>query len=154
MPLDNGILQKHYLELNANAAQIDWNIVEEGTDKSVLPIMQTNVLLSIGERKLIIDTKYYSQIMQERYGKETLRNSHLYRIRTYVDEYDSDHRQNVNGMLLYAKKKEDDLDDAQITHRDGFTLYIRTLDLNTDFEMIKQQLNGYTHMIYISILPN
>ena len=139
--------KKHYPELKANAAQIDWNIVEESTDKSVLPVMQTDVLLSTGKRTLIIDAKYYTRIMQERYGKETIRNSHLYQIRTYVDEYDKEHLHNVDGMLLYAKAKEDDFDDAQITHRNGFSLYIRTLDLNTDFELIKQRLNSFTHMI-------
>lgn len=139
--------KRHYPELNANAARIDWNVVEGVTDKSVLPIMQTDVLLSTGKRTLIIDAKYYTRIMQERYGKETIRNSHLYQIRTYVDEYDKEHLHNVDGMLLYAKTKEDDFDDAQITHRDGFSLYIRTLDLNTDFEIIKQRLSSFTHMI-------
>lgn len=135
--------KKHHPELKAYAAKIDWNIVEEATDVAVLPIMQTDILLTIGERTLIIDTKYYAQIMQEQYGKETLRNSHLYQIRTYVDEYDREHQHKVDGMLLYAKTKEDDLEDAQITHRDGYTLYIRTLDLNTEFEKIKNRLESF-----------
>ena len=99
--------------------------------------------MTIGERTLIVDTKYYTRIMQEQYGKETLRNSHLYQIRTYVDEYDREHTHKVDGMLLYAKTKEDDFEDAQITHRDGYTLYIRTLDLNKDFEAIKNCLDGF-----------
>ena len=91
---------------------------------------------------MIIDTKYYSKIMQEQYGKETLRNNHLYQIRTYVDEYDRDHLHNVDGMLLYAKTKDVSFEDAQIRHRDGYTLYIRTLDLNKDFADIKKRLNS------------
>ena len=58
-----------------------------------------------------------------------------------VDEYDRNHLHNVDGMLLYAKTKENVFDDAQITHRDGYTLYIRTLDLNTNFEVIKECYN-------------
>ena len=135
--------KKHHPETKAKAEQISWNVMEEATDTSVLPIMQSDVLLSLGERTLIIDTKYYSKIMQEQYGKETLRNNHLYQIRTYVDEYDRDNLHNVDGMLLYAKTKEDSLDDAQIKHHDGYTLYIRTLDLNTDFETIKQRLDSF-----------
>ena len=135
--------KKHHPETKASAAQIGWNIVEDATDTSVLPIMQSDVLLSLGERTLIIDTKYYSKIMQEQYGKETLRNNHLYQIRTYVDEYDRNHLHNVDGMLLYAKTKENVFDDAQITHRDGYTLYIRTLDLNTNFEVIKKRLESF-----------
>ena len=134
--------KKHHPETQASAAQIGWNIVEEATDTSVLPIMQPDLLLSLGERTLIIDTKYYSKIMQEQYGKETLRNNHLYQIRTYVDEYDRDHLHNVDGMLLYAKTKDADFEDAQIRHRDGYTLYIRTLDLNKDFADIKKRLDS------------
>lgn len=135
--------KKHHPETKASAAQIGWNIVEEATDTSVLPIMHSDVLLSLGQRTLIIDTKYYSKIMQKQYGKETIRNSHLYQIRTYVDEYDKDHLHNVDGMLLYAKTKEDSFEDAQIKHRDGYTLFVRTLDLNTDFETIKKRLDSF-----------
>ena len=135
--------KKHHPETKACAAQIRWNIVEETTDISVLPIMQSDILLSIGNRILIIDTKYYKKIMQEQYNKDTLRNNHLYQIRTYVDEYDRNHLHNVDGMLLYAKTQEDIFDDAQITHRDGYTLYIRTIDLNTKFETIKKRLDSF-----------
>lgn len=135
--------KKHHPEVKANAAQIGWNIVEESTDTSILPIMQSDIVLTLGERTLIIDTKYYSKIMQEQYDKKTLRNSHLYQIRTYVDEYDREHRHNVDGMLLYAKTKEEDFEDAQITHRDGYSLLIRTLDLNTKFENIKKRLDSF-----------
>ena len=72
--------------------------------------------------------------------------NHLYQIRTYVDEYDRNHTHKVDGMLLYAKTQEDDLEDAQITHREGYTLYVRTLDLNTDFEAIKNRLNSFIAM--------
>ena len=135
--------KKHHPEVKANAAQIGWNIVEESTDTSILPIMQSDIVLTLGERTLIIDTKYYSKIMQQQFDKKTLRNSHLYQIRTYVDEYDRDHHHNVDGMLLYAKTKEEDFEDAQITHRDGYSLLIRTLDLNTKFESIKKRLDSF-----------
>ena len=135
--------KKHHPEQKACAAQIGWNVVEETTNVAILPIMHTDILLTIGGRTLIVDTKYYTKIMQEQYGKETLRNNHLYQIRTYVDEYDREHMHNVDGMLLYAKTKEDIFEDAQITHRDGYTLYIRTLDLNTDFENIKKRLESF-----------
>ena len=135
--------KKHHPELKACATQIGWNVVEETTDVAILPIMQTDILLTIGERTLIVDTKYYTKIMQEQYGKETLRNSHLYQIRTDIDEYDRNHSHKVDGMLLYAKTKEDDFEDAQITLRDGYTIYIRTLNLNADFEAIKRRLDSF-----------
>ena len=135
--------KKHHPELKANSAQIGWNIVEELTDTSVLPIMQSDVLLSLGKRTLIIDTKYYSKIMQQQYGKEKLRTAHLYQINTYVTQYDKSHQFNVDGMLLYAKTKEDVIDDTQVTLQDGYKLYVRSLDLNTDFDTIKKRLDSF-----------
>ncbi|MBO4560539.1 MAG: 5-methylcytosine-specific restriction endonuclease system specificity protein McrC [Bacteroidaceae bacterium] len=135
--------KKHYPELNPCAKQIDWDIVEDETDLSILPIMQTDIHLTINDRTLIIDTKYYTSVMQEQYGKETLRNSHLYQIHTYINEFDKEHKHNVDGMLLYAKTQKGSIDDAQIKHRDGFTVFIRTLDLNMDFEAIRHRLNSF-----------
>jgi len=135
--------KKHHPEFKPCAKQIDWNIDEETSDMSILPIMQSDILLTMGERSLIIDTKYYGKVMQEQYGRETIRNGHLYQIRTYVNEYDREHKHNVDGMLLYAKTKKDELDDAQINHRDGYSIYLRALDLNTDFEGIKRRLEGF-----------
>ena len=80
--------------------------------------------------------------MQKQYDKETIRNSHLYQIRTYVNEFDREHRHNVDGMILYAKTQKDNIEDAQLKHKDGYTLYIRTLNLNTDFEHIKKRLDN------------
>lgn len=135
--------KKHHPEFKPEAKQIEWNIIKEQSDTSVLPIMQTDILLTMGEKTLIIDTKYYSKILQQQYGKETIRNNNLYQIRTYVNEYDREHRHNVDGMLLYAKTKNDDFDDATINHRDGYSLFIRTIDLNTDFEGIKKRLESF-----------
>ena len=133
--------KKHYPA--AKAAPIKWNVVDEETDMSILPTMKTDILLSLEPRTLIIDTKYYTNIMREYYGREKLREAHLYQINTYVNEYDKEHKYNVDGMLLYAKTKEDKLDDSKIVHKNGYTLYIRTLDLNTDFETIKKRLDSF-----------
>ena len=135
--------KKHHPETKAAATPINWNVVNEETDMSILPTMKTDILLSLGERTLIIDTKYYTTIMREYYGKEKIREAHLYQINTYVNEYDKAHNHNVDGMLLYAKTKEDKLDDSKIVHSDGYTLFIRTLDLNTDFETIKKRLDSF-----------
>lgn len=135
--------KKHHPELKPRAKKIDWNIIEEASDTSALPIMQTDILLTINERTLIIDTKYYTEVMKEHYGRELLRSAHLYQVKTYINEYDTEHLNNVDGMLLYAKTKENEFDDAKIAFKDGYNIYIRTLDLNTDFDGIKQRLDRF-----------
>lgn len=139
--------KKHHPETKANAAQIGWNIVEEDTDTSALPIMQSDVLLSSGKRTMIIDTKYYGKSMQKQFDKHTIHSQNLFQIHTYVTEYDKDHEGNVDGMLLYAKTQEEIVPDGQMRHRNGNTIYFRTLDLNEDFEGIKEQLDGFVELL-------
>ena len=135
--------KKHHPELKPCATQIDWKIDKEQSTTNILPIMQSDILLTMKERTLIIDTKYYSHTMQKQYGKAKIHSDNLYQINTYVTEYDEDHKGNVDGMLLYAKTQEEIVPDDKIKKKDGNTIYFRTLDLNTDFEAIKKRLDGF-----------
>ena len=138
--------KKHHPELKPCAAQIDWNIEIEKSTINILPIMQTDILLSLEDRTLIIDTKYYSRTMQKQFDKKSIHSQNLYQIHTYVTEYDEGHKGNVDGMLLYAKTQEDIVPDGQIKHKDGNIIYFRTLDLNTDFETIKNRLDSFINL--------
>lgn len=135
--------KKHHPELKPCAAQIEWNIEKEKSSVNILPIMQTDILLTMEERTLIIDTKYYSQTMQKQYDKSTIHSGNIYQINTYVTEYDEDHQGNVDGMILYAKTQEEIVPDGSITKKDGNIIYFKTLDLNTDFETIKKRLDSF-----------
>ena len=135
--------KKHHPELNPCAAKIEWNIDKESSTTNILPIMQTDILLSMGDRTMIIDTKYYNKTLQKQYDKSTIHSSNLYQIHTYVTEYDEGHTGKVDGMLLYAKTQEEITPDGQMKHRDGNTIFFRTLDLNTDFETIKERLDSF-----------
>ncbi len=137
--------KKHHPELKPCAAQIDWNIEIEQSTTNILPIMQTDILLTMEERTLIIDTKYYAQSMQLQYNKATIHSNNLYQIHTYVTEYDEDHKGNVDGMLLYAKTQEEIVPDGQLKRKDGNYIYFRTLDLNTDFDAIKERLDSFVN---------
>ena len=137
--------KKHHPELKPCAAQIDWNIDKEQSTMSILPIMQTDILLTIGERTLIIDAKYYTRSMQKQYDKSTIHSNNLYQIHTYVTEYDEEHKGNVDGMLLYAKTQEEIVPDGQMKRKDGNYIYFRTLDLNTNFDRIKERLDSFIH---------
>ena len=105
--------------------------------------MQTDILLTIGERTLIIDTKYYAQSMQKHFDKSTIHSHNFFQILAYVNQYDKNHQGNVDGMLLYAKTQEEVVPDGQMKQRDGNTIYFKTLDLNSDFETIKKRLDSF-----------
>ena len=141
--------KKHHPELKPCAAQINWNIEMEQSTTNILPIMQTDILLTMQERTLIIDTKYYTRSMQKQFDKSSIHSNNLYQMHTYVTEYDEGHKGNVDGMLLYAKTQEEITPDGQMKHKDGNTIYFRTLDLNKDFETIKKRLDSFLDKDYV-----
>jgi 5-methylcytosine-specific restriction enzyme subunit McrC len=101
--------------------------------------MQSDITLSLGERTLIIDTKYYSRILQSNFEKVTLRSPHIYQIHSYVTNEDRNHTGRVDGLLLYALTEEGVVPFSARTH-DGNILMAQTLNLNVDFVEIKRQL--------------
>lgn len=134
----------HHPEFKACAKQIKWDIVEEeSTAKDILPILQTDVYLSIGDRTLIIDTKYYSKSMQTHLEKKTIHSNNHAQIFQYVVNHDREHTGKTDGMLLYARTQEEIKPDGQVKLHDGNILYYRNLDLNQDFEGIKSQLEAF-----------
>ena len=133
--------RKEFPQLSVSASQIPW-VLDEGIGK-MLPIMQTDIMLTKGNTVLIIDAKYYSRTMQTQYGARTLHSGNLYQIFTYVKNKDKefggkDHE--VSGMLLYARTDEK-IQPDNVYRMSGNQISVKTLDLNQDFSGIKNQLN-------------
>jgi 5-methylcytosine-specific restriction enzyme subunit McrC len=140
--------KRHHSEYKACAKQIKWDL--ESSDSfsaNMLPIMQTDITLTLGNRTLIIDTKYYSQTLQENFGKLSLHSPNMYQIHTYVMNEDTFHTGLVDGMLLYAKTINDIQPDYTGKTHDGNIIMVRTIDLNQEFTEIKQQLETLTQYV-------
>jgi len=134
--------RKEHPEITANASQIPW-IVDDGV-KDMLPIMQSDIMLSKENQVLIIDAKYYKNTMQTQFEKQTLHSGNLYQIFTYVKNKEAeleDKQHEVAGMLMYAKTDEDIVPDNKYS-MSGNKIYVRTLDLNCDFLTIREQLDS------------
>ena len=128
-------------QITANASQIPWQLDNE--ENSMLPVMQSDIMLQCDDRVLIIDAKYYEHSTQVQFDKHTLHSGNLYQIFTYVKnkEYelrDRDHK--VSGMLLYAKTDEEIYPD-NVYQMSGNQITVRTLDLNLPFAEIARQLD-------------
>lgn len=128
-------------QITANASQIPWQLDNE--ENSMLPVMQSDIMLRCDDRVLIIDAKYYEHSTQVQFDKHTLHSGNLYQIFTYVKnkEYelrDRDHK--VSGMLLYAKTDEAIYPD-NVYQMSGNQITVRTLDLNQPFAEIAGQLD-------------
>ena len=132
--------RQEFTDLTANASRIPWQL-DDGI-RDMLPVMQTDIMLSCKGRVLIIDAKYYGTTTQQQFGVHTLHSNNLYQIFTYVKNKElelsgTDHK--VAGMLLYARTDELVLPDNEY-QMSGNRIAVRTLDLNRYFPEIAEQL--------------
>ena len=135
-------IRHHKYLSEVKAGQVKWNLVGENQESMIrfLPIMQTDVMLRLKDRLLIIDAKYYGQTLIKQYDKVSLRSNNLYQIFTYVKNYDKEDSGNVAGMLLYAKTDEEITPDCMF-NIGGNQIGAKTLDLNQEFSVIADQLD-------------
>ena len=134
--------RKEHPEIKARASQIPWQL-DDGFG-AMLPVMQSDIMLSKGNTTLIIDAKYYGHTTQSQYGVNTLHSGNLYQIFTYVKNKDAeygDQPHSVSGMLLYAQT-DDNVQPNHVYHMSGNKITVRTLDLNQPFDKIADQLDG------------
>ena len=129
-------------QIKATASQIPWAL-DDGIG-TMLPIMQSDIMLSQGSKVLIIDAKYYAHITQVQYDVHTLHSINLYQIFTYVKNKDTEFGEKphtVSGMLLYAQTDEA-IQPDNVYQMSGNKISVKTLDLNQDFSAIAAQLNA------------
>lgn len=115
--------RQHFRDIfYVSSKQIHWNI-EDDLEIPFLPQMQFDIMLinKANDKTLIIDTKYYSHIMQT--------------------NYDKNNTGNVSGILLYAKTDETVLPDEKSFKIGRNNFSVKTLDLNTEFSEISNRLN-------------
>ena len=129
-------------QVKAAASRIPWAL-DDGTH-AMLPMMRSDIMLTQGNRVLIIDAKCYMRTTQTHYDVHTLHSQNLYQIFTYVKNKDAEFGEvahEVSGMLLYARTDEPIQPDN--TYRmSGNKISVRTLDLNRKFPEIAAQLNA------------
>lgn len=128
--------------------QIPW-ITGNGFTEA-LPVMQTDIVLKDGSKTLIIDTKFYSENMATKYGGNAKQKSaNLYQLFTYVNNWILQDGEVVGGMLLYAKTT----DEHQPNHHyelNGNRISVVTLDLNQEFDAIKDELLAHAKSYFQS----
>lgn len=133
---------KHYPKLKPASSEIKWAI---SGATGMLPKMQSDIMLTSDNRKLIIDAKFYSKSTQKHFNKDSFHSHNLYQIFTYVKNEAVNYSGNVSGMLLYAKTKNDLIpNDGASYDINGNVITVKSLDLSGDFESITKQLDEIT----------
>lgn len=131
---------KHYPYLKPNSSKIKWATTG---NSEMLPKMQSDIVLSYNNRKLIIDAKLYTSSTHNYYGYDSFHSHNLYQIFTYVKNEDMNYSGSVSGMLLYAKTKDDLIPNNGVSYdMSGNIITVKSLDLSGSFEDISNQLNN------------
>ena len=127
--------------IDASAPEIKW-ATDDGIE-TMLPTMQSDIVLRYGDKTLVIDAKYYGKITQTQFDVDSIRSNNLYQIFTYVKNMAIQEGDDVEvaGMLLYAQTNEGVQPDFDY-HMSGNRITVKTLDLYTDFSEISGQLNS------------
>ena len=142
--------RKEHPEVTASAAQIPWQLDDGFGD--MLPVLQTDIMLTKAEKVLIIDAKYYSRTTQEHFDVHTIHSGNLNQIFTYVKNKEAelkDQPHEVSGMLLYAKTDEEIHPNGSYL-MSGNRISVKTLDLNQEFSEVAKQLNAIVSMHFES----
>lgn len=133
---------KEWPDVQASASQIPWAL-DDGVG-TMLPVMQSDIMLTKEDKVLIIDAKYYSHNTQSQFDAHSIISANLYQIFTYVKNKEaelSDVPHKVSGMLLYASTDEA-IQPNNVYQMSGNQISVKTLDLNRDFSEIAVQLNA------------
>jgi 5-methylcytosine-specific restriction enzyme subunit McrC len=113
------------------------------TDKSVsaLPRMNTDIILRYGERKIIIDTKFYYQALVNHHGKEMVRPDHLYQLFAYLKNATVNGESHLyEGMLLYPTVGPG----HELQYKlHGHKVSVRTINLDQGWKGIHDDLLSY-----------
>lgn len=135
--------KKEFPGIKVNYQQkIYWKTDNDYVD--LLPNMNTDISLTKGNHRLIIDTKFYAHSLQKNYLSEnkTIISDNLYQIFTYVKNSDFSGR--VSGMLLYPTI---DYDLDQAYKLSGNNIFIKTVDLNRSFNEISKRLRDIGDLV-------
>lgn len=133
----------NYQNFTVKSQPIKWQIKNDNFN--FIPNMKTDITIYNKEKCLIIDTKYYKEILQEHKSKKMIRPSHIYQIYAYINNIKFKGNKNIKGILLYAgtneiinKNYQKEKFDYKIQDK---YFSVRILDLNKEWENIENQLN-------------
>lgn len=132
--------KKEQSEYHVCGEIIKWQARPLGeTPLDMLPVMKTDVSLTSPHRKIIIDTKYYTQALQIHYDKESIHSGALYQLFAYLKNIDQKNGTGpkCEGILLYPTvEKEINF----LYEIEGHKVSIKTINLKQDWKEIHDSL--------------
>lgn len=130
-------------EFKVKSETITWKAVPVGKSNPVyLPHMKTDISLISTKRKIIIDTKYYSEALRmNQYNDLKFHSSNLYQLFAYLKNSEYNEASEINkyssGILLYPTTSQE-LDETFLI--DTHKISVCTVNLATDWRNIEERL--------------
>lgn len=130
--------RREQTQFSVKSEKINWQL--DNADEQALqylPQMKTDISLTSGNRKIIIDTKYYLNALVRHYDKPMLISGHLYQLFAYLKNQPRVKEVKTAGILLYpVVNQELDL----LYELSGHQISIKTINLNQPWQNIKADL--------------
>lgn len=120
--------------------QLKWSMAAgEPAALELLPVMQTDIVLERPGQRIIIDTKFYREVLQASEYKKTLHSENLYQLYAYLRNLEAREGPGtrVEGILLYPTVA--DALDLEYSI-DGYRIRIKTLSLGEPWQSIRANL--------------
>jgi 5-methylcytosine-specific restriction enzyme subunit McrC len=136
--------EQRVFRVNPGGRNVKW--AEKGwmtdEDRARIPAMTADVILESPDRRIILDTKYYTDALARRHGSGSgkLHSGNLYQLLAYLRNRQATMPDGAkhDGILLYPKVGNEPLRaDIQL---EGFRVQARTVDLNQDWRAIHGEL--------------
>lgn len=141
--------KKECRKLKVHKPFIKWELdgsFKEEKGLEYLPNMRTDIVLEYGDKQLIIDTKFYKNILSTFHEKTMLHSPNLYQIYTYVNN--SKFSGEISGILLYAALRDEKSKSIDYKYKiQDKIIQIKTLDLNQDWEKIDLDLRKIAEIL-------
>ncbi|VXC80716.1 5-methylcytosine restriction system specificity protein McrC [Sphingomonas sp. 8AM] len=120
--------------------QLEWQAVPlETNGVGRLPAMRTDVYLESADRRIIMDTKYYADALQQYRGSRSFRSDNLYQLFAYLrnDAVAEPTAPLAEGVLLYPQAQHE-LDATYAVH--GHRVRLATVDLSKPWSLVEERL--------------
>jgi 5-methylcytosine-specific restriction enzyme subunit McrC len=134
--------KKEQHQYTVGRENINWDMQPlDGSSLTYLPKMETDVTLESPNRKIIIETKYYANAFNSRYGGEKFNSTNLYQLYSYLKNVEAKKEHLFNpsceGILLYPSVNYSF--DEKYQMKDHM-VRIKTVNLNKPWQNIKNEL--------------
>ena len=124
--------------------RIDWAdaYTEDAANRARIPVMEADVILESPDRRIILDTKFYSDALARGRGSGTgkLHSPNLYQLLAYLRNRQATRPAGArhDGILLYPQVGEEPLR-AEVWP-EGFRIQARTVDFSEDWRGVHEEM--------------